>query len=48
MLAAVSYKLGKAYDKAERAYVRSADAYVNANSYPYSLSCSVITLNNLY
>ena len=34
LIAAVSYKLGKAYDKAEKAYVRSAEAYVDANSYP--------------
>ena len=34
MLAGLSYKMGKAYDKAERAYVKCADSYMEANSYP--------------
>ena len=30
----LSYKMGKAYDKAEHAYTKSSTAYLGANSYP--------------
>jgi len=32
----LSYKMGKAYDKAEEAYLKSSNSFLDANSYPYT------------